>query len=90
MVAPYNWKDRKNRLLKMLRMSKKMKEKKGWSRESGAGFIEDDIKFVSMSGKLIKIEFSWGNQDFKVNDLNLRETEELLKWVEKNNINQEI
>jgi hypothetical protein len=73
-------------MLKVLKMSRTAKIKAGWSREIGAGFINDDIEAVAIKeGKfqtIFIIKFSWGSQsELSVNELNLRETEELIKWV---------
>ena len=70
-------------LLKMLRNSRTRKIKNGWSREAGAGFIESDIKEVKLYGKTFTIYFNFlHHQAFTTADLNLRETEELIKWIE--------
>jgi len=83
MTAPYNFKSDTTELLRKLRASISQREKKGWSRNVGAGFIKEDIKEVTLIGKKIKIEFNYEHiQTFDVNDLNLREQEELVKYLE--------
>jgi len=84
----YNYKNKSTELLKCLNSSRKVKIKKGWSEEVGAGFIAEDIKHVEIAGKnkynniIIKISFNFGHiQDFEAKDLNLRETEELIKFI---------
>jgi hypothetical protein len=81
----YRWKSEKTRLLRILRASRAEKIRRGWSRASGAGFISEDIESVKLNeGKTITIRFGSGHmQDFKASDLNLREIEELIKWLEK-------
>lgn len=69
-------------LLKKLRMSRAMKIKSGWSRESGAGFIKEDIKGLAFVEDKILFNFSWGNQEIEIKELNLRETEESINWLE--------
>ena len=87
--------------LKVLRMSSAFKRKNGWSREVGAGFIKEDI----MEAKIVELPhpemigltingFEITTQGFKttilVRELNLRETEELLKWFEEYEKKQQI
>lgn len=85
-MTKYQWKDDKTKMLRMLRNSKTLKEKNGWSREAGAGFIVDDIKSIELlDDKSLIFEFGWGRQTMKVGDLNLRETEEAIKFLEGNN-----
>ena len=82
-MTDYKWKDDKTKMLRMLRNSKTLKEKNGWSREVGAGFIVDDIKSIELlDDKSLIFEFGWGRQTMKVGDLNLRETEEAIKFLE--------
>jgi len=82
-MIKYDWKDDTTRMLRALRNSRTLKVKYGWSRESGAGFISEDIKDASLVGKKIRIYFNWlHQQDFDTCDLNLRETEELIKYLE--------
>lgn len=71
------------RLAGALRMSMTQKKKCGWSREVGAGFIKDDVQDVIPVGKsAVTVHFNWGGvQTMAISDLNLRETEELLKFV---------
>ena len=122
-MTKYEWKNDFSKMLRMLRNSRTLKIKHGWSRDMGAGFIKEDIKEVELlktcpfgvtrneaceddvcqnceyrkvEGKdiickypppnAIKIAFYFDHvQTFKTNDLNLRETEELIKWlIEKN------
>jgi len=76
-------------------MSRTEKIKHNWSRDIGAGFIKEDIEDVMLrSDGSIAIMFTWnkpspkafalGNyQNFKVSELNLRETEEAIKFLEQ-------
>ena len=71
-------------MLKALRNSHTLKIKNGWIRETGAGFIADDIlKIVYNPNKTLTIYFNWPHQQtFKTAELNLRETEEAIKFIE--------
>jgi hypothetical protein len=72
-------------ILKKLKMAKTGKEKHGWSRESGSGFIAEDIDQVKLRGNDLNFDL-WGNthnQTIPVKELNLSETEEAIRWVEK-------
>lgn len=81
--SDYKWQSDKTKMLRMLRNSKTLKEKNGWSRKVGAGFIVDDIMALDLlENKSLVFEFGWGRQTFKVGDLNLRETEETIKFLE--------
>ena len=78
----------KTMLLKILRMSRFMKIKKGWSREIGAGFIKEDIKRIGLDhtdkGKSI-ITIAYAGDSYiavEPKELNLRETEEAIKFLE--------
>jgi len=83
MVTKYDFKSEKTRLLKILRMSIRQKEKKGWSENIGAGFIADDLKEVRLDDdKNITLISAGFKQTLKVSDLNLRETKELLRFIE--------
>lgn len=70
------------RMLGQLRMSKNNKEKFGWSRESGSGFIKEDIINMKRVDKKILFTFGWGQQLIAINELNLRETEEAIDFLE--------
>ena len=80
----YNWKNEKSNILRILRASRKAKIKAGWSRCIGAGFICDDISRIVLTGKKrFTIDFNWSHtQSFKAHELNLRETEEAIKFLE--------
>jgi hypothetical protein len=39
---------------------KPLKEKAGWSREIGAGFIAEDMTVMKLVGKDIHFTFGWG------------------------------
>lgn len=73
------------RLNKILKNSQNVKIKSGWSREGGAGFIKEDLRDVGvcLATNEILIEFLGGMNPMTVKskDLNLRETEELLKFI---------
>lgn len=79
----YQWKSDITKLLRILRASLAVKRKSGWSREVSAGFIKEDIGAVSLEEKYISIMNTEGDYYcVKVNQLNLRETEELIKFLE--------
>ncbi len=76
------YKSEETHMLKSLRMSRALKEKAGWSRVIGAGFIVEDITKMNMVDKDIHFTFGWGEQTIAIKDLNLRETEEAIKFLE--------
>jgi len=83
--ADYKWKDEKAQMLRIFRNSKTLKEKNGWSRNVGAGFIAADVLSIDLlADKTLVFEFEWGRQPLKVDELNLRETEEAIKFLEGN------
>ena len=71
-------------LVKAVKMSATMKLKNGWIRDGGSGFIVADIHYVyTPEPNTVTIQFHWPHtQTFKLSDLNLRETEELLSFLE--------
>lgn len=75
------WRTPYSRLIKALRNSRTLKIKNKWSREVGAGFIEADITDIIYRKDGIRFTFTWGSQTIPIGDLNLRETEEALKWA---------
>lgn len=83
---------RKGLLMKILKNSIKTKRKAKWSREAGAGFIKEDIRNIEVaeSNRLqnkhtLTFTFGWNQkQRLTASELNLRETEEALRWVEEN------
>lgn len=78
------FKDERSYILHQLRMSKNNKEKANWSREIGAGFIKEDITGIEpLEDKSLRFTFSWGSQNIPVSELNLRETEEAIKYLEE-------
>lgn len=79
----YNYQSEKTELLKALRNSRTLKIKAGWSREVGAGFIKEDIAEISKDGKNINITLLNNyTMEVETKDLNLRETEEAIKFLE--------
>ena len=83
MKAKYDWKNTDSKMLRMLRNSKTLKIKNGWSRNVGAGFVDADLTDATLlTENRILIEFPGWNQKVKTGDLNLRETEELIKFLE--------
>lgn len=83
-MAKYQWRSDKTKMLRALRNSKTLKEKFGWSRKIGAGFIAEDITDVVLNAdKSITVITEAFNLTQKPGEFNLRETEELIKWLEK-------
>lgn len=77
--------DETSHLLRMLKASRKQKIASGWSRKIGAGFIMEDItdvKLGPMSGDLLVAYSGLGHQKINVSELNLRENEETIKYLE--------
>jgi hypothetical protein len=59
-----------------------MKISNGWTRESGSGFIVEDILSIArVKGSLLIFHFTWGTQRIQMKDLNLRETEESIQFL---------
>lgn len=87
----YSWKDDTTKMLRMLRNSKTLKEKHGWSPDTGTGFTKEDIKDVHLNDKTITVHFKWSHiQNFETKDFNLRETCELIEYLEENQIRDDI
>jgi hypothetical protein len=80
-------KSEKDKLIKLLEESIKQKIKDGWSEDIGAGFIAEDIigAMLNTDGS-ITLGMLANNQNLKIEDLNLRETKELLKFLENEDI----
>jgi hypothetical protein len=64
-----------SRMLKSLHNSFTLKVKHHWSRDTGAGFITEDITDIQPSPNGLRFTFGWGCQVLKTSELNLRETE---------------
>jgi len=80
----YEWKSDVTKMLRMLRNSRTLKEKFGWSRQVSAGFIAEDITDVVLNpDKTVTVVTEAFNLTQKPREYNLRETEELIKWLEK-------
>lgn len=90
---PNNYRTPYSKLIGALKNSATKKHHAGWSRAVGAGFIAEDIndvRYISSKEQglykgesRISFGFTWGRQTIPIGDLNLRETEEALKWAEK-------
>jgi hypothetical protein len=58
------------------------RERAGWSRNIGAGFVEEDIEAVFPSGDCaFTLRYGGHTQRFAVADLNLRELDAVRNWV---------
>jgi len=84
MFPKYSYKSGKSQLLKKLKASLAIKKRKGWSSEIGAGFVAADINdcWLNSDGTITLILFGDTAHIVKVKQLNLRETEELIKWLD--------
>jgi hypothetical protein len=73
-----------NYLLKQLKMSRAVKVKSGYSRNIGAGFIAEDIEQIKpVSNRKIHVKtYGLNGQNLNLPEINLRETEELIKFLE--------
>jgi hypothetical protein len=54
------YKSEETHMLKALRMSRALKEKAGWSREIGAGFIAEDMTEMKLGWARTSISYSAG------------------------------
>lgn len=60
------------------------RERAGWSRNIGAGFVDEDIESVFPLGvERFRLTYSGHVQDFNVKDLNLRELDAVRGWLFK-------
>jgi len=83
-MTKYEWRSDTTKLLRMLRNSKTLKEKYGWSRQVSAGFIAEDISDVVLNpDKTISVVTEAFNLTQKPAEYNLRETKELIRWLEQ-------
>lgn len=76
-------------LLNIFEESRDFKEADGWSLESGAGFLAEEIIDVELIGDLIVVELPYYEARINVDDLNdihlglnLPETMEVLEFLE--------
>ena len=84
-LTTYEWESPLTHLKRAFGVSITMKTKKRWSRDAGAGFIAEEIKSIYYS-KVTGYNIVTPDQHLqmdKLADLNLRETEECLKWIER-------
>ncbi len=59
-------------------------ERKGWSRNIGAGWVEADIEGVTpLQGEAFALTYSGHCQAFKLDNLNLRELDAVRDWLFK-------
>jgi len=82
-MTDYNLKDDETKLLRILINSKTLKEKNGWSREMGTWFLKDDLDRIELGpGNTITIVSEAFSMTGKTGEFNLRETEEMIKFLE--------
>lgn len=88
MTATYNFQSERTHALKKLRLSYANRVKKGWTMPESAGFIVDDIKDIGVnSDDSLRFTFHWETTiSIPVNQLNLREQSEAIKWLEEKKI----
>lgn len=92
----YNWRDERSHILRMLHEARTAKEKAGWSRNIGTGFIGDDLISIHVayarptgrktkSRAVLDIQLCGGSMHYVVDTsaLNLRETDECIAFMEK-------
>jgi hypothetical protein len=79
----YNFQSSETALLKRLKNSLAVKQKSGYSREVGAGFVAEDLRdiYQDISGEII-VSTEAFNQRMHIRDINLRETEEAIRFVQ--------
>jgi len=84
---------KKPKILKRIEMSIRFKEKNGWKRSVGAGFIKDDIFNITVhkNGKITlqlwdKNPKFAHKQTFELKDFNLRETEEVRDYLSESHL----
>lgn len=82
-MAKYEWAGDTTKMLRMLRNSRTLKVKSGWSRNVGSGFIAEDITNLTLNpDKTITVTTQAFKLTQKTSEFNLRETEELIRWLE--------
>ena len=90
-MTEYDWKSEITKLLRILRASKKVKEKNRWSKNIGAGFIMTDIEGVKLhEDKSFTLAFCGLKQELKAKELNLKETNELILYLETKKFRKEM
>ena len=79
----YRYQSPETALLNRLKKSLAVKRKSGYNRDVSAGFIAEDIKeiYQDISGEVI-VSTPAFNQRMWIRDLNLRETEEAIRFVQ--------
>lgn len=89
-MSKTKWRTPYSQLIKALKNSAIKKRKAGWSDQVGAGFIPSDITSVRHTKNGLRIRFGWcAPQTTKIKDLNLRETERILDWAERKEVQWE-
>jgi nitrate reductase NapAB chaperone NapD len=79
----YNFQNPNTALLNRLKKSLAVKQKSGYSRDVSAGFIAEDLQeiYQDISGEIIVVTEAF-RQRMWIKDLNLRETEEAIRFVQ--------
>jgi len=79
----YQFQSEETALLNRLKKSAAVKIKHGYNRDISAGFVSDDLEAIyqDISGDIIIVTQSF-RQRMPIRGLNLRETEEAMKFVE--------
>ena len=79
----YNFQNPNTALLNRLKKSLAVKRKSGYSREVSAGFVAEDLQeiYQDISGEIIVVTEAF-RQRMWIKGLNLRETEEAIRFVQ--------
>lgn len=81
-MAVYSYKNNLSQLTKAVRHSLSLKKKSGWSRMAGPGFLAEEIISAIWFEKKVTVRTPAYEITAPLLDFNLRETEELLKWIQ--------
>lgn len=79
----YKFQSEDTALLNRLKKSMAVKKKYGYNRDVSAGFVAEDLQAIyqDISGQIIIVTEAF-RQPMPIKELNLRETEEAMKFVE--------
>jgi hypothetical protein len=81
----YRYRNDYTKILRKLISSFTAKKRHGWKREIGCGFLAEEIESIKIiSKKLLLFNFNFDRkQEIEIPELNLRETEEAIKFIRK-------
>jgi len=103
-MTKYDFKNKYTHMLKKARTSFTNKKKAGWSRNVSAGFLKEEIRNITMHGKGVKIFYGtplpkdklvlidkgFIAQYDNINEINLRELEEMILWLNEKVAKEEL